>query len=133
MRARIPPALPGRAWTSLQIAQYLAGRMATHRQVARHGSSFEIAAGEAADELVLWELFRLGYSLSRVAQAVAKVHMKHGSVSLAHLRRLCVHLEWIRARDLYLGLSKSIGACQFSPSWFAGTGRWVPPSPLITD
>ena len=105
--------------------------MATHRQVARHGSAFEVAAGEAADELVLWELFRLGYSLSRVAQAVAKVHMKHGAASLAHLRRFCLYLQWIRIQDMRGGLSQSLGASRFSPSWFSGTGRWVPSSPVL--
>ena len=122
-RARIPPALPGRGWSPAQVSQYLAGRFAVHQQVGRGAPPETLAACDAANELALWELWRLGYSLSVVRQSLAKIHPKHGLRSLTHLRSFCAFLQKCRVSDLCHGVLYSIGAISGTTSWFAGLGN----------
>ena len=75
-----------RRWTIPQISECLAGRFATHVQIAIEGTAAEERLAQVANELVLWELFRLRYTMGCVCRALAAVHPKHGVAILQYLR-----------------------------------------------
>jgi len=88
-QARIPPLALG-GWSFSLLKSYVAGRLFTHLSVSRGGTPLELFLRLHADQLLLWELLRLGYTPRFLGRVLGSLSPRLANPGLTWLRR------WLR-------------------------------------